>query len=82
MSNLLQALPERLFVASSYRDPSITPEERYAACSLLFFRNPRDVGLQHFFANEPAPADWEAVLTYRAGFELEIEALNAASSEG
>lgn len=75
-------LPPRLFIASSMRDPSVSAEERFAACSLLFTLNPHDVGLRHFFDTEPVPADWETVAAYRAGFERELAATNAGYSNG
>lgn len=67
-------LPARLFVASSLRDPSVSAEERFAACSVLFTLNPYDVGLRHFFAHEPVPADWEKVAQYRDAFERDLAA--------
>lgn len=70
-------LPSRLFVASSMRDPSVSAEERFAACSVLFGMNPLDVGLRHFFQHEPIPSDWRAVAAHRDRFERDLAAINA-----
>lgn len=70
-------LPARLLVASSMRDPSVSAEERFAACSVMFTLNPHDVGLQRFFAHEPVPADWEKVAQYRDAFERDLAAAGA-----
>ena len=71
------SLPSRLFVASSYRAPGVSEEERFAACSLLFMLNPKDVGLRQFFEKTPIPADWEEVCTWRDRFELELSHHNS-----
>ena len=74
------ALPPRLLVASSVRDPCISAEERFAACSLLFTLNPDDAGLRRFFATEPVPADLETVANYRDAFERELAAATSGGA--
>lgn len=72
-------LPERLFRAASFRDPSISDEERFAACMTLLHFGSKDPGLAHFFQTTPVPTDGAAVARYVDAFEAQLSALAATN---